>query len=114
MTQNEFSAQRGLRLSTLSSWVHRLRRRRARKAQAVRLLPVEVASIAQESLVLLEVVLASGARLRFPRGPMSTTWPGSSPPWAGEACSRFPRPCAWYWPPRRWTCASRLKASWRW
>ncbi|MCE9673448.1 IS66 family insertion sequence element accessory protein TnpB [Myxococcus stipitatus] len=68
LTQKEFSAQRGLRLSTLQSWVYRRRRQRARKAPAVRLLPVEVAAVARESPVQLEVVLASGARLRFPVG----------------------------------------------
>ncbi|MBZ4402457.1 IS66 family insertion sequence element accessory protein TnpB [Myxococcus faecalis] len=68
LTQKEFSAQRGLRLSTLQSWVYRRRRQRPRKAQEVRLLPVEVSAVAQVSPVLLEVALASGARLRFPAG----------------------------------------------
>ncbi|MCP3103962.1 IS66 family insertion sequence element accessory protein TnpB [Myxococcus sp. K15C18031901] len=68
LTQEAFSAQRGLRLSTLQSWVYRRRRQHARKAPAVRLLPVEVATVAQVGPVLLEVVLASGARLRFPAG----------------------------------------------
>ncbi|GEN12788.1 hypothetical protein SAMN05443572_103706 [Myxococcus fulvus] len=68
LTQKEFSAQRGLRLSTLQSWVYRRRRQRPRKTQEVRLLPVEVSTIAPPSPALLEVVLASGARLRFPSG----------------------------------------------
>ncbi|QDE82492.1 IS66 family insertion sequence element accessory protein TnpA [Myxococcus xanthus] len=68
LTQKEFSAQRGLRLSTLQSWVYRRRRQRPRKAQEVRLLPVEVSTVAPPSPVLLEVVLASGAKLRFPSG----------------------------------------------
>ncbi|WP_419145206.1 IS66 family insertion sequence element accessory protein TnpA [Myxococcus stipitatus] len=36
LTQKAFSAQRGVRLSTLQSWVYRRRRQRARKAPAVR------------------------------------------------------------------------------
>ncbi|MCP3103959.1 IS66 family insertion sequence element accessory protein TnpB [Myxococcus sp. K15C18031901] len=68
LTQKAFSAQRGVRLSTLQSWVYRRRRQHARKAPAVRLLPVEVPAVAQVGPMLLEVVLASGARLRFPAG----------------------------------------------
>ncbi|QDE90499.1 hypothetical protein BHS06_16845 [Myxococcus xanthus] len=68
LTQKEFSAQRGVRLSTLQSWVYRRRRQRAGKAEPVRLLPVEVAGVAQPSTALLEVELASGARLRFAFG----------------------------------------------
>ncbi|WP_426747373.1 IS66 family insertion sequence element accessory protein TnpB [Myxococcus faecalis] len=68
LTQKEVSAQRGLRLSTLQSWVYRRRRQHARKAQQVHLLPVEMSAVAQVSPVLLEVVLTSGARLRFPVG----------------------------------------------
>ncbi|WP_426747407.1 IS66 family insertion sequence element accessory protein TnpB [Myxococcus faecalis] len=68
LTQKEFSTQRGLRLSTLQSWVYRRRRQRAQRTPAVRLLPVEVSAIAPPSPALLEVVLASGARLRFPAG----------------------------------------------
>ncbi|MFY1825895.1 IS66 family insertion sequence element accessory protein TnpA [Myxococcus fulvus] len=68
LTQKEFSAQRGLRLSTLQSWVYRRRRQRPQKTPAVRLLPVEVSAVAQEAPVQLEVELASGARLRFPSG----------------------------------------------
>jgi hypothetical protein len=68
LTQKEFSTQRGLRLSTLQSWVYRRRRQRAGKTPAVRLLPVEVSTVAQVSPVPLEVVLASGARLRFSVG----------------------------------------------
>ncbi|MCP3059788.1 IS66 family insertion sequence element accessory protein TnpB [Myxococcus sp. K38C18041901] len=68
LTQKEFSTQRGLRLSTLQSWVYRRRRQRPQKVPAVRLLPVEVSAISPPSPALLEVVLASGARLRFPVG----------------------------------------------
>ncbi|GEN13413.1 hypothetical protein SAMN05443572_1203 [Myxococcus fulvus] len=66
LTQKEFSAQRGLRLSTLQSWVYRRRRQRPQKAPAVRLLPVAVSAVAPQSPALLEVVLASGAKVRFP------------------------------------------------
>jgi len=48
--------------------VYRRRQQRARESPAVRLLPVEVAAVAQAGPVQLEVVLASGARLRFPAG----------------------------------------------
>ena len=68
LTQQEFSQHRGLRLSTLQSWVYRRRRQLARKTEPVRLLPVEVAGVSQPSTALLEVVLASGARLRFGSG----------------------------------------------
>ncbi|WP_141329159.1 IS66 family insertion sequence element accessory protein TnpB [Myxococcus sp. AB025B] len=68
LTQQEFASQRGLRLSTLQSWVYRCRRQRARKGEPVRLLPVEVAGVAQPSAALLEVEMASGARLRFASG----------------------------------------------
>ncbi|WP_342373840.1 IS66 family insertion sequence element accessory protein TnpB [Myxococcus stipitatus] len=68
LTQKEFSAQRGLRLSTLQSWVYRRRRQRSRKAPAVRLLPVEVASTTQASAAMLEIVLPGGARVRFAPG----------------------------------------------
>ncbi|NOK07091.1 MULTISPECIES: IS66 family insertion sequence element accessory protein TnpB [Myxococcus] len=68
LTQKEFSAQRGVRLSTLQSWVYRRRRQQAEKGEAVRLLPVEVAGVSPPSTMLLEVVVASGARLRFSSG----------------------------------------------
>ncbi|WP_434346506.1 IS66 family insertion sequence element accessory protein TnpA [Myxococcus virescens] len=68
LTQKAFSAQRGMRLSTLQSWVYRRRRQQAGKAETVRLLPVEVAGVAQSSTVLLEVVTARGARVCFPAG----------------------------------------------
>ncbi|MCP3105290.1 IS66 family transposase [Myxococcus sp. K15C18031901] len=79
LTQKAFSAQRGLRLSTLQSWMYRRRRQHARKAPAVRLLPVEVPAVAQVGPVLLEVVLASEPGCGSPRAPTSSTWPGSSP-----------------------------------
>ncbi|WP_434346315.1 IS66 family insertion sequence element accessory protein TnpA [Myxococcus virescens] len=68
LMQQEFSQHRGLRLSTLQSWVYRRRRQLARKTEPVRLLPVEIAGVSQPSTALLEVVLASGARLRFGAG----------------------------------------------
>ncbi|AKF84882.1 hypothetical protein MFUL124B02_05765 [Myxococcus fulvus 124B02] len=69
LTQKEFSSQRGLKLklSTLQSWVYR-RRQHARKTLAVRLLLVDVSAVTPPSPVQFEVVLASGARLRFPAG----------------------------------------------
>ena len=68
LTQKDFSAQRGVRLSTLQSRVYRRRRQQPGKAATVRLLPVEVAGVSQPSTALLEVELASGARLRFASG----------------------------------------------
>ena len=68
LTQKAFSQQRGVRLSTLQSWVYRRRRQQPEKAETVRLLPVEVAGMAQPGPALLEVVLASGACLRFASG----------------------------------------------
>ena len=68
LTQQEFSQHRGLRLSTLQSWVYRRRRQLARKAEPVRLLPVEIAGAQQPSPTRLEVVLASGVRLQFSSG----------------------------------------------
>jgi len=68
LTQKEFAAQRGVRLSTLQSWVYRRRRQRGSQATPVRLLPVEVAGVAQPSTGLREVVTAGGARVCFPAG----------------------------------------------
>lgn len=68
LTQKDFAAQRGVRLSTLQSWVYRRRRQRGSQAAPVRLLPVEVAGASQPSTVLLEVVTARGARVCFPAG----------------------------------------------
>jgi hypothetical protein len=68
LTQQEFAQQRGLRLSTLQSWVYRRRRQLAAKTEPVRLLPVEVAGTPRPSTARLEVVLAGGARLRFSMG----------------------------------------------
>ncbi|MBU8901062.1 IS66 family insertion sequence hypothetical protein [Corallococcus sp. H22C18031201] len=68
LTQKEFSVRRGVRLSTLQSWVYRRRRQRSSRAGPVRLLPVEVASTTQASAAMLEVVLPGGARLRFSPG----------------------------------------------
>ncbi|XXF76358.1 IS66 family insertion sequence element accessory protein TnpB [Myxococcaceae bacterium GXIMD 01537] len=68
LTQKEFSAQRGVRLSTLQSWVYRRRRQRAEKAEAVRLLPVEVATRPAATESMVEVVTASGGRVRFAAG----------------------------------------------
>ncbi|QDE94218.1 hypothetical protein BHS06_24825 [Myxococcus xanthus] len=68
MTQKEFSEQQGLRLNWPQSWVFRRRRQRTGKAQAVRLLQVEMSGALQPSTAPLEVVLACGARLRFAAG----------------------------------------------
>ncbi|MFP2902790.1 IS66 family insertion sequence element accessory protein TnpA, partial [Corallococcus sp. 4LFB] len=67
-TQREFALARGVRLSTLQSWVYRHRRAAPSRAEAVRLLPVQVASAPEAPESVLEVVAASGARVRFAVG----------------------------------------------
>ncbi|MBN8468057.1 IS66 family insertion sequence element accessory protein TnpB [Corallococcus exiguus] len=63
LTQREFASARGLRLSTLQSWVYRRRRAATKRAEAVRLLPVQVATAPSATESLLEVVAANGARV---------------------------------------------------
>ncbi|WP_223644095.1 IS66 family insertion sequence element accessory protein TnpB [Corallococcus sp. EGB] len=67
-TQREFALAHGMRLSTLQSWVYRHRRSAPSRAEAVRLLPVRVASAPAAPESLLEVVATSGARVRFAVG----------------------------------------------
>ncbi|TSC31936.1 IS66 family insertion sequence element accessory protein TnpB [Corallococcus sp. Z5C101001] len=68
LTQKAFSAQRGVRLSTLQSWVYRARRAATTRAEPVRLLPVQVAASPAATESLLEVVAEGGARVRFAVG----------------------------------------------
>jgi hypothetical protein len=66
LTQREFAGRRGLRLSTLQSWVYRRRRQVSVVAEPpVRLLPVQVSSAPAFEAVTLEVLTAAGARVRF-------------------------------------------------
>lgn len=66
LTQREFAQSRGLRLSTLQSWIYRRRRQQSAVAQpAVRLLPVQVSSAPVSDEVVLEVVLPRGVRVRL-------------------------------------------------
>ncbi|CAM3126734.1 IS66 family insertion sequence element accessory protein TnpB [Corallococcus sp. ZKHCc1 1396] len=67
-TQREFALARGVRLSTLQSWVYRRRRAATARAEPVRLLPVQVATSPVASESMLEVMAASGARVRFAMG----------------------------------------------
>ncbi|RYZ44522.1 MAG: IS66 family insertion sequence hypothetical protein [Myxococcaceae bacterium] len=67
-TQREFALARGVRLSTLQSWVYRRRRAATARAEPVRLLPVQMATAPEASESVLEVVAASGARVRFAVG----------------------------------------------
>ena len=70
LTQREFAQSRGLRLSTLQSWVYRRRRQVSTEAPPpVRLLPVQVspAPLAAEG-ERVEVTTASGLRVRFSPG----------------------------------------------
>ncbi|CAM3073165.1 IS66 family insertion sequence element accessory protein TnpB [Corallococcus sp. ZKHCc1 1396] len=67
-TQREFALARGMRLSTLQSWVYRRRRAEPAGAEPVRLLPVQVATAPMASESVLEVMAASGARVRFAVG----------------------------------------------
>ncbi|WP_233614217.1 MULTISPECIES: IS66 family insertion sequence element accessory protein TnpA [Corallococcus] len=60
-TQREFALARGVRLSTLQSWVYRRRRAGEARAEPVRLLPVQVATAPAASESVLEVV-ANGNR----------------------------------------------------
>lgn len=69
LTQREFAGRRGLRLSTLQSWVYRRRRQAsAVAAPPVRLLPVQVSSPSGSDEGRLEVVLPRGERVRFSSG----------------------------------------------
>ncbi|WP_164020082.1 IS66 family insertion sequence element accessory protein TnpA [Pyxidicoccus trucidator] len=69
LTQREFAGRRGLRLSTLQSWVYRRRRQVSAEAQpAVRLLPVQVSSVPASDAAPLEVALGSGVRVRVSPG----------------------------------------------
>ncbi|NOJ79202.1 IS66 family insertion sequence element accessory protein TnpA [Myxococcus xanthus] len=68
LTQVEFARQRGVRLSTVQSWVYRRRRHLAAKAEAVRLLPVQVMPPVEASTTFVEVIAEGGARLRFAVG----------------------------------------------
>jgi hypothetical protein len=66
LTQREFAGRRGLRLSTLQSWVYRRRRQeRAAAAPPVRLLPVQVSSGPGPATTPLELALPGGVRVRF-------------------------------------------------
>ncbi|MBN9687366.1 MULTISPECIES: IS66 family insertion sequence element accessory protein TnpA [unclassified Corallococcus] len=67
-TQREFALAWGVKLSTLQSWVYRLRRTAPSRAEAVRLLPVQVTTAPGASEAVLEVRVASGARVRFAAG----------------------------------------------
>jgi transposase-like protein len=69
LSQVEFAARRGLVVSTLRWWVHKLRGEARREEP--RLLPVRVvASPAPEAreAAPLEIVLPSGVRVRCPAG----------------------------------------------
>jgi hypothetical protein len=68
LTQREFAQQRGVRLSTLQSWVYRRRRSATARGEPVRLLPVQLATAPVASESMLEVVAANGVRLRFAVG----------------------------------------------
>ena len=69
LTQREFAGRRGLRLSTLQSWVYRRRRQASAVAEPpVRLLPVQVSGMPASETSALEVLLVSGVRVRFSPG----------------------------------------------
>ncbi|RKH09688.1 IS66 family insertion sequence hypothetical protein [Corallococcus sp. CA047B] len=68
LTQREFAIARGVRLSTLQSWVYRRRRAATARGEPVRLLPVQLATAPVASESVLEVVAANGVRLRFAVG----------------------------------------------
>jgi hypothetical protein len=65
-TQREFAGRRGLRLSTLRSWVYRRRRQVGAGAELpVRLLPVQLSRMPALGAAWLEVTLGSGVWMRF-------------------------------------------------
>lgn len=69
LTQREFAGRRGLRLSTLQSWVYRRRRQVSAAVEPpVRLLPVQVSRAPTLATVPLEVVLGNGVRVQFSSG----------------------------------------------
>ncbi|MFY2560012.1 IS66 family insertion sequence element accessory protein TnpA [Corallococcus terminator] len=69
LTQREFAGRRGLRLSTVQSWVYRHRRQVSTKVEpAVRLLPVQVSREPAFEALALEVIGSAGARVRFAPG----------------------------------------------
>ena len=69
LTQREFAGRRGLRLSTLQSWVYRRRRQASTAAEpSVRLLPVQLSGAPAPEAVALEVVIARGMQVRFGAG----------------------------------------------
>jgi transposase len=69
LTQREFAGRRGLRLSTLQSWVYRRRRQVSAAAEPpVRLLPVQVSGAPATEEAALEVVLPRGVRVRVASG----------------------------------------------
>ncbi|NTX64921.1 IS66 family insertion sequence element accessory protein TnpB [Myxococcus sp. CA051A] len=69
LTQREFAGRRGLRLSTVQSWVYRRRRQERTEAEPpVRLIPVQVSRAPGLEVVMLEVIGAAGARVRFAPG----------------------------------------------
>ena len=66
LTQREFAGRRGVRLSTLQSWVYRRRRQESVVAEPpVRLLPVQVSSASGPATTSLELALPSGVQVRF-------------------------------------------------
>ena len=68
-TQREFAGRRGLRLSTLQSWVYRRRRQVGAEAEPpVRLVPVQVGSVPVSDEVALKVVLPRGVRVQVTSG----------------------------------------------
>ena len=68
-TQRECAGRRGLRLSTLQSWVYRRRRQVGAGAERpVRLVPVQMGSTPVLDKVALEVVLPRGVRVQVTSG----------------------------------------------
>jgi hypothetical protein len=91
LTQREFASERGISFSKLRNWIYRLRKesrplveraptssgqepRRAAITKGSRLVPVQVVASApkvrlvEAGSMLLEMVLPSGATVRFPEG----------------------------------------------
>ncbi|WP_163993031.1 IS66 family insertion sequence element accessory protein TnpA [Pyxidicoccus caerfyrddinensis] len=65
LTQREFAGRRGLRLSTLQSWVYRRRRKESAEAQPAVRLPQQVIRAPASGAAPLKLALGGGVQVRF-------------------------------------------------
>lgn len=64
----DVAARHGVLVSTLRSWVYRLRRERRAATSAVRMLPVEIAPASEPARAAIEVRIATGDVVAFESG----------------------------------------------